>query len=230
MSILILAVSDGAPADDALVSRLRAEGFTAETVGPGGSAFRSLGAGPWDVLLLAGADGLPLLRRLRGLGMRVPVLLLTPRDDAADRVRALEDGADDCLSRPFVFEELVARLRALARRRQFRGGVVASHGVRVDRGTGRAERAGHPLRLRPKERELMLFFLSHPGQVLARERIFSAVWGEPYDKLSNTLDVHVNGLRRKLERHGPRLIHASHGRGYLFGDAPPRRAARSGEG
>jgi DNA-binding response OmpR family regulator len=91
----------------------------------------------------------------------------------------------------------------------------------VDLATQRAERAGRPLGLTAKEQALLVFFLRHPGEVLSRTRIYEQVWDERYDGLSNTLEVHVKELRRKLEAHGPRLIHTLRGRGYLFGDPPP---------
>jgi len=161
-----------------------------------------------------------LLRRFRQRDRATPVLFLTARDAVSDRVRGLDSGADDYLCKPFAFEELLARVRALARRRDAAGTVLACHGVRLDLATQRAERAGRPLDLTAKEQALLLFFLRHPGEVLSRTRIYEHVWDERYDGLSNTLEVHVMELRRKLEARGPRLIHTLRGRGYLFGDAP----------
>ena len=155
---------------------------------------------------LPAVDGLTLLRRYRQGGHTTPVLFLTARDAVSDRVRGLDSGADDYLCKPFAFEELLARVRALARRRDGGGTVLASHGVRLDLATQRAERAGRPLDLTAKEQALLLFFLRHPGEVLSRTRIYEHVWDERYDGLSNTLEVHVMELRRKLEAHGARLI------------------------
>jgi two-component system copper resistance phosphate regulon response regulator CusR len=138
-----------------------------------------------------------------------------------DRVRGLDAGADDYLCKPFAFEELLARVRALARRPGASAGTVLSHcGVSVDLATHRAERDGRRLDLTAKEEALLVFFLRHPGEVLGRTRIYEAVWDERYDGLSNTLEVHVMELRKKLEAHGPRLIRTVRGRGYAFGAEP----------
>src|SRR5205085_4954751 len=130
----------------------------------------------------------------------------------------LDGGADDYLCKPFAFTELLARVRAMTRRQERRSGTVVGHGdVRVDLATHRAERAGRGLDLTAKEQALLVFFLRHPGDVLSRTRIYEQVWDERYDGVSNTLEVHVMELRRKLEAHGPRLIHTLRGRGYCFG-------------
>jgi DNA-binding response OmpR family regulator len=149
------------------------------------------------------------------------VLFLTARDAVDDRVRGLDAGADDYLAKPFAFAELLARIRALVRRRDAAEGTTLEfRDVRVDLASQRAERAGQPLSLTAKEYALLVFFLRHAGRVLSRTRIYEHVWDERYDGLSNTLEVHVKELRRKLEAHGPRLIHTLRGRGYLLGEAP----------
>jgi len=162
-----------------------------------------------------------MLRRFRQADQATPVLFLTARDAVPDRVRGLDAGADDYLCKPFAFEELLARVRALARRQDRASGTVLSFGdVRVDLATHRAERAGHCLELTAREHALLVFFLRRAGEVLTRTRIYEHVWDERYDGHSNTLEVHVMELRRKLEARGPRLIHTLRGRGYVFGDAP----------
>ena len=131
----------------------------------------------------------------------------------------LDTGADDYLCKPFDLDELLARVRALVRRRDGNAGTILAHGdTSVDLATQRAERAGRPLELTSKELALLVYFLRNPGQVLTRTRIYDHVWDERYDGLSNTLGVHVMDLRRKLEAHGPRLIHTLRGRGFLFGE------------
>ena len=223
MGLRILLIEDEGEIADYLVRGLREEGFTVERAADGESGWHALHTGAWDVVLLdwwlPGPDGLTLLRRYRQAGHDTPVLFLTARDAVSDRVRGLNGGADDYLCKPFAFEELLARVRILARRHDRPAGTVVRHrDVALDLATQRAERGGRRLDLTAKEQALLLFFLRHPGEVLSRTRIYEQVWDDRYDGLSNTLEVHVMELRRKLEVHGPRLIHTLRGRGYVFGD------------
>jgi two-component system copper resistance phosphate regulon response regulator CusR len=225
MGIRILVVEDEAEIADFLVRGLREEGFTVEHAPDGESGEHRLKVADWDLVLLDWSlpdpDGLTILRRHRQGGGDVPVLFLTARDAVRDRVRGLDSGADDYLCKPFAFEELLARVRALVRRPRGGGALaLASGDVRVDLATQRAERAGKVLDLTVKEQALLVFFLRHPGEILSRTRIYEHVWDERYDGISNTLEVHVMELRRKLEAKGPRLIHTFRGRGYLFGEPP----------
>jgi two-component system copper resistance phosphate regulon response regulator CusR len=222
MGIRILVIEDERTIADFLVRGLREEGFVTEHAADGESAWHALRTGSWDLVLLdwwlPGQDGLTLLKRFRAAGRDTPVLFLTARDAVSDRVRGLDGGADDYLCKPFAFAELLARVRALARRQDRTTSTVLRHeGVSVDLATQRVERDGRLLELTAKEQALLVFFLRHPDQVLSRTRIYEQVWDENYDGLSNTLEVHVMELRRKLEAHGPRLIHTLRGRGYLFG-------------
>jgi two-component system, OmpR family, copper resistance phosphate regulon response regulator CusR len=225
MGIRVLVIEDEPGIADFVVRGLREEGFTVEHAADGESGWHALRGGGWDVVLLdwwlPGPDGITLLRRFRQAGHATPVLFLTARDAVSDRVRGLDAGADDYLCKPFAFEELLARVRALARRPAAGAGTELAHAdVKLDLATHRAERAGRRLDLTPKEEALLVFFLRHPDEVLSRTRIYEHVWDERYDGLSNTLEVHVMELRRKLEAAGPRLIHTARGRGYLFGDDP----------
>ncbi len=223
MGIRILVIEDDEEIADFVVRGLREEGCTVEHAADGEGGWHALQHGPWDVVILdwwlPGPDGLSLLRRYRQAGHESPVLFLTARDAVSDKVRGLDHGADDYLCKPFDYEEFLARVRALARRQGRAGGTVVAHsGVRIDLATHRAERAGRRLDLTAKEQALLVFFLRHPDEVLSRTRIYEHVWDERYDGLSNTLEYHVVELRRKLEAHGPRLIHTLRGRGYLFGE------------
>jgi two-component system copper resistance phosphate regulon response regulator CusR len=223
MGIRILVIEDEKEIADFIVRGLREEGFTVEHAADGSDGWHYLQAGSWDALVLdwwlPGQDGLSLLRRFRQADQQTPVLFLTARDAVSDRVRGLDAGADDYLCKPFAFEELLARIRALVRRRPGQPGTVLSHlDVAVDLASHRVQRAGRVLDLTAKEQALLVFFLRHPGEVLSRTRIYEQVWDERYDGLSNTLEVHIRELRRKLEAHGPRLIHTLRGRGYLFDD------------
>jgi two-component system copper resistance phosphate regulon response regulator CusR len=222
MGVRILVIEDEDAIADFVVRGLREEGFVVERAADGDDGWHRLRTGAWDVVLLdwwlPGPDGLTLLRRFRQAGNRTPVLFLTARDAVPDRVQGLDSGADDYLCKPFAFEELLARVRALARRLQQTTSTVLAHGdVRLDLATQRVERGGHRLDLTAREYALLVYFLRHPGEVLTRTRIYEHVWDERYDGLSNTLEVHVMELRRKLGVFGPRLIHTLRHRGYRFG-------------
>jgi two-component system copper resistance phosphate regulon response regulator CusR len=225
MGIRILVIEDEDEIADYLVRGLREEGFTAQRAADGEEGWHYLNTCAWDVVLLdwwlPGVDGLALLRRFRQANQTTPVLFLTARDAVLDRVRGLDNGADDYLCKPFAFEELLARIRVMARRQVHgQGTEIGFQDVQLDLARHRAERAGQRLDLTAKEHALLVFFLRHPGEVLTRTRIYEHVWDERYDGLSNTLEVHVMELRRKLEAHGSRLIHTLRNRGYLFGDEP----------
>src|SRR5262249_24334582 len=166
MGVRILVVEDEAEIADFLVRGLREEGFTVDHAPDGSEGLHRLRAESWDVVLLdwwlPGIDGLTVLRRYRQAGGTTPVLFLTARDAVSDRVRGLAGGADDYWCKPFAFEELLARVRSLTRRRDGRSGTVISHDdVSVDLASHRVERAGHRLDLTAKEHALLVLFLRH---------------------------------------------------------------------
>lgn len=221
MGIRILVVEDEAEIADFIVRGLREEGYTVENAPDGHDGWHRLSTESWDVILLdwwlPGVEGLQLLERFRQAGGTAPVLFLTARDAISDRVRGLDGGADDYLCKPFAFEELLARVRALIRRPDRQAATVLNHAdVTVDLATQQVRRAGERLDLTAREYTLLVLFLRHPGEVLSRTRIYEQVWDERYDGASNTLEVHVMELRKKLEAHGPRLIQTVRGRGYVF--------------
>lgn len=223
MGIRVLVIEDDAEIADFVVRGLREEGYTVELATDGADGGHALAHGPWDIIVLdwslPGADGLTLLRRFRQAGHATPVLFLTARDAVSDRVRGLDGGADDYLCKPFDYEELLARARALLRRQaNVTPNVLVYSDVQIDLTTHRTERAGHRLELTAKEQALLVFLMRHPDEVLTRTRIYEHVWDERYDGLSNTLEYHVMELRKRLEARGPRLIHTLRGRGYLFGE------------
>jgi two-component system copper resistance phosphate regulon response regulator CusR len=230
MSFRILLIEDDEEIGEFVAQGLREEGYVVEQAADGHSGGHALSTSVWDLVILdwwlPGPDGFTLLRQFREAGRTTPVLFLTARDAVAQRVEGLQGGADDYLCKPFAYEELLARVQALLRRVQTSGGAEwRHHDVVLNPTANRAERAGHPLGLTAREQALLLFFMRHPGEVLSRTRLYEQVWQEQYDGLSNTLEVHVMELRKKLEAHGPRLIHTVRGRGYMLGDpAPPEGA------
>lgn len=222
MTFRVLLVEDEPEIADFIVRGLTEEGFHVECADDGEEGWTKLRAGAWDLVLLdwwlPHVDGLTLLSRLRAASDPTPVLFLTARDAVADRVRGLDAGADDYLCKPFAFEELLARVRALTRRPiSAPASVLTYEDVTVDLVTRRVERGGMRIELTAKEESLLVFLMRRPGEVLSRTRIYDSVWEERYDGVSNTLEVHVMELRRKLEARGHRLIHTVRGRGYCFG-------------
>jgi DNA-binding response OmpR family regulator len=179
--------------------------------------------GSFDVIvldvMLPGGSGLDLCRELRGREIATPILMLTARDAVDDRVVGLEVGADDYVTKPFAFRELVARVRALARRRPtLVPTVVRIADLEVDLGARRVRRAGHAIELTAKEFALLEFFVLHPGQVVDRAAITAHVWDENHDPFTNVLEVLVRRLRRKIDdAFAPKLIQTLRGAGYRFG-------------
>lgn len=225
MGVRVAVIEDEDEIADFIVRGLREEGFTVERAADGKEGWHMLQGGGWDVVLLdwwlPATDGLSLLKRFRLKDQTTPVLFLTAKDAVSDRVKGLDSGANDYLCKPFAFDELLARIRVLVRSHgQATSTLLTYQDVRIDLAIQRAERAGHRLDLTAKEQSLLVFFLRHPNEVVTRTRIYEQVWDERYDGLSNTLEVHVMELRRKLEVHGPRLIHTLRNRGYRLGEEP----------
>lgn len=198
---------------------LRANGFATAVAGDGDTTLEAVRANQFDLLLLdiglPGKDGFVVLRELREERRLLPVVVLTARDGLDDTVAALEGGADDYMTKPFRFEELLARVRLRLQRDHTLEATVLRNGeLSLDLRTRRAKVAGRTVDLTAREFALAETFLRHPGQVLSREQLLSHVWGYGHDPGSNVVDVTVCGLRRKL---GPRAIETVRGMGYRLG-------------
>jgi len=223
VSSRILIVEDESRIADFLVRGLTEEGYHVEHAADGVAGRIALEQGGWDLVILdwwlPGEDGIHLLRRFRRKDRHTPVLFLTARDAVPERVEGLDAGANDYLCKPFAFDELLARVRAQLRRPDQAEAFALDYGdIHADLGTQRVTRGGEPLDLTAKEYSLLVLFMRHPEKVLSRTRIFDTVWNEEFDGVSNTIEVHVKELRRKLEAYGPRVIHTRRGSGYVLGE------------
>jgi two-component system response regulator MprA len=223
----ILVVDDEPSVREALERVLRLDGFEVALAEDGVQAVRELSVGSPDAVLLdvlmPRLDGLEVCRRLRDVGDRTPVLMLTARDTVGDRVAGLEAGADDYLVKPFALEELLARLRALLRRTGWEGErrVLRCDDLILDPVAYEVRRGERPIELTRTEFLLLELFLHHPRQVLTRSVIFDRVWGYDFGPASNSLEVYVGYLRRKTEAGGePRLVHTVRGVGYVLRAGP----------
>jgi two-component system, OmpR family, response regulator MprA len=222
----ILVVDDERAVRESLRRALELEGYDIELAADGREALTTLheeemqpDAVILDVLM-PGVDGLEVCRQLRREGNRVPVLMLTARDEVENRVAGLDAGADDYVTKPFALEELLARMRALLRRTtdgDGSGELLTFGDLELDLGTREVRRAGRPIELTRTEFALLELFLRNPRQVLTRSIIFERVWGYDFGFASNSLDVYIGYLRRKTEAGGePRLIHTVRGVGYAL--------------
>ena len=221
----ILVVDDDHAVRRSIDRALRLEGYDVVTVASGGEALEALAVGPLDAVILdlglPDLDGLSVCRSIRAAGDDTPVLMLTARDAIDDRVQGLDAGADDYLVKPFALAELLARLRALLRRRfEGEGGLLRVGGLTLDLSTREAHRGERSFTLTRIEFDLLELFLRHPRQVLTREVLLNRVWGFDFDSGTNSLAVYVGYLRRKTELDDePRCIHTVRGVGYILRDA-----------
>ncbi|MGH9083084.1 MAG: response regulator transcription factor [Acidimicrobiales bacterium] len=220
----ILVVEDDPAVSAALDRALRLEGYEVEVEADGKAAlFRLAPSAPDAVILdlgLPSLDGIEVCRRMRAAGDDTPVLMLTARDAVDDRVQGLDAGADDYLVKPFALAELLARLRALLRRRGDGDGEVLRYAdLALDLGSREAHRGRRTFTLTRIEFDLLELFLRHPRQVLTREVLLDRVWGYTFDSGTNSLAVYVGYLRRKTEEGGEaRLLHTVRGVGYVLRD------------
>ena len=220
----ILVVDDDLAVCRSIDRALRLEGYEVATVATGHEALDAVAQNSPDALVLdlqlPDLDGLQVCRRIREAGNDTPILMLTARHGIDDRVQGLDAGADDYLVKPFALEELLARLRALLRRRfEGEGGLLRFGELTLDLASREAHRAARAFVLTRIEFDLLELFLRHPRQVLTREVLLNRVWGFDFDSGTNSLAVYVGYLRRKTEAGGePRCIHTVRGVGYVLKD------------
>jgi len=211
-----------------LVSRgLKAEHYAVDVAENGETGWAMAHTYDYDLVILdlglPGMDGTELLRRIRGRNAQIPILILTARDATSSKVDGFEAGADDYMTKPFAFAELVVRVKALLRR----GPANQSSKVKVgdlefDRMTQHVSRAGQRIELTPKEYALLDYLASHPGRVLSRTMIVEHVWDQSFEGLTNIVDVYVRHLRAKIDDPFPtKLIRTVRGAGYRLSDEGP---------
>jgi DNA-binding response OmpR family regulator len=224
----ILVVEDEKKVASFLEKGLREEGYSVDVAHDGIDGLSKANVYDYDLLLLdimlPGKSGLEIVRELRARERTVPILMLTARDAREDVVMGLDAGADDYLTKPFGFDELLARVRALLRR----GGAsrpdrLIYRDVELDRLKHVATRAGRPLDLTAKELHLLEYLMLHAERVVRRTELLEKVWDLHFDPMSNVVDVHVGHLRQKLrDAGGDPLIHTIRGVGYVFGQSESR--------
>ena len=219
----ILVAEDDPVIADFLAQGLREAGYAVDVASTGTEGLRLASGGGYDAavidVMLPGLDGLSLIEQLRAKKVQTPVLILSARHSVDDRVKGLQAGGDDYLTKPFAFAELLARLQALLRRAgatteptKLVGGDLS-----LDLLSRKVERAGRPLDLRPREFALLEFLMRHPGRVLSKTMILSHVWGYSFDPGTNVVDVLVSRLRDKIdEDFDTKLIHTVRGAGYVL--------------
>ncbi len=216
----VLVVEDEPAIADFIVRGLTEQGYAVDRAADGMAALDILAVGTFDVVLLdimlPKLNGLEVCRRMRENGVKTPVLMLTARDAIEDRVRGLDTGADDYLVKPFAFEELVARVRALSRREpQATDALLRVGDLTLDTTTRLASRAGRSIELTAKEYALLEYLIRNPNRVLTRTMISERVWNYETFNVANVIDVYIGHLRRKIDDgEAVKLIHTVRGAGY----------------
>lgn len=223
----LLIVEDERALRSVLTERLKKEGYSVDACATGTDARHYLSAAPYDIVLLdimlPGVDGLTLLREARERGQDTPILLLTARDSIEDRVKGLDAGADDYLTKPFSHEELMARIRVLTRRK-YRNttNLLSLADLTMNLAARTVTRGGTELRLSAKEYALLEYLLQNKGVVLTREQIENHVWSYDYEGGSNVIDVYIRLLRKKVDDpFQKKLIHTLRGHGYVLQEEAP---------
>jgi len=170
-------------------------------------------------VMMPGMNGFELCKKIRKKGIQSPILMLTARDAVKDKVQGLDSGADDYLTKPFSFEEFLARVRALLRRKQETLTEFTYGTLRIDAVSHRVHAGNEEIMLRPKEFAILVYLIKNKGRVLSRTQILENIWGYDFNPNTNIVDVHINSLRERLKEHGlSGFIRSVRGVGYMFGD------------
>ncbi|MGH9800637.1 MAG: response regulator [Blastocatellia bacterium] len=218
----VLVIEDEQKMADLIKRGLEEESLEVETAYDGETGAVAAKSGNHDMIILdlglPGRDGLEVAQELREGGLMTPILILTAQDSTEMKVRGLDTGADDYLTKPFAFAELLARIRALLRRTHTEDTTKLQIGdLILNLINRRASRAGNEVQLTNKEFSLLEYFMRHPDEILSRETLSEKVWEETFDTLTNVIDVYINYLRNKVDRqYEPKLIHTVRGIGYMF--------------
>ncbi len=226
--------------DDARIARfvakgLREQAYAVDVAATGDDALYQAAVNTYDLVILdvmiPAPDGFAVCRELRKSGQRMPILMLTARDAVEDRIAGLDHGADDYLTKPFEFRELLARLRALLRRSgELRPAKIAIADLVLDTGAQSAARSGRQVTLTAKEYALLEYLARNAGRVVGRAEIAEHVWDETFDPFSNLIEVYINRVRRKIDADSSRpLLHTRRGVGYVLGLPSDLAAAETSE-
>ena len=226
----ILVIEDEAAISMALKDELEFGGYLVEVSEDGQSGLQAISASTPDLiildLMLPGVNGLEICRHVRGKGWQVPIIMLTARSEEIDKVRGLDLGADDYITKPFSLSEVMARVRAVLRRVQPEteetAGRLEVGELQMDLKRHELFRAGEAVQLTQKEFQLLRLLLSRPGEVISRDEFLDRVWGEEVHITHRTVDTHVASLRKKIERdpERPRYISSVRGAGYKLNEKP----------
>ena len=219
----ILLVEDEAKVARFIKEGLTAEGYDVEIAADGKAGEKKALTGEFDLVLLdvllPKKNGFEVLRTLRNEGMRTPVLMLTARSTTEDIVQGLDHGADDYLTKPFAFNELLARIRSLLRRQRNSHTTFRLADLQLDTLTRKATRSGTTIELTAREYSLLEYFMRNPGRILTRTMISEHVWSIKFDTFTNVIDVYINYLRNKIDKDYPKkLLQTVRGVGYMLKD------------
>lgn len=218
----ILVVEDDRTVGQYVQRGLAEQQYHADLVGDGLEALRLITGGQYDLVVLdlrlPGMTGVEVLRTVRDRGVTTPILVLTAQDAVDTKVQALRAGADDYVTKPFAFEELLARVEAISRRpKQLTTPVLSVADLELDTATHQVRRAGEALDLTPKEYSVLEYLMRHPGRVMSRTLITEYAWDYHFDPGTNIVDVVVNRLRKKIDSgHRTKLLHTVRGVGYVL--------------